>query len=285
MIMGSHVGTCITAILASLQASKSAKKAAVAHLLFNIIGIIITAAAFPLYANIIPELTDKIALQIAGAHIAMKVINAVLFLPLTRQLAWLTNLFVRGEDKLDATPKHLNTEDISDPVQAFDNVAKEVQRMCHLCMDITMDAVETFFSNDELAQEMVIKREDLTDDLYDSIAEYVLDISAYSMPSDLSHRPTELMQIMNDIERIGDHAENIIELRQAFKQKNVRLSQHARNEIMDMLSLVADMGDKVINLFDKCDEMAIDQIMTLHKDVKTLSGKLKENHNGFHCIL
>lgn len=278
MILGADIGTCITAILASLQASKSAKKAAIAHLLFNVIGTLITVAAFNLYAQLIPLTAKTIPHQIANAHMAIKFINALIFLPFTRQLVWLVNLFVRGEDKLDASPAFLNLNDIHNPEKAFDNVRLEVQRMCAMCIDMTKEAVEAFFDDDEHRQEMVLKREDLTDDLFDSIADYVIESSASAMPSDLSSRAPELMSIMSDVERVGDHAENIVEISQAFKKKHVRLTDEAQADISSLLSIVTDMGSQVISLFDKTSAQSEKGIFDLHAKAKILTTDMLGKH-------
>ncbi len=278
MILGAQVGTCITAMLACLQASKSGKKAAVAHLLFNTIGALIAVAAFRIYANVIPLTSDSIARQIANAHMAIQTINAMLFLPFTRYFAGLVNLVVRGEDKLDAAPAFLHQADIKTPEKAFNNVHHEIQRMCSICMEITRDAINAFFSDDEMAEEMVLKREELTDDLYDSIVDYVLETSACAIPTELARRPPALMQIMNDVERIGDHAENIIELSQAYSNKNIRLSEDARTDIRTLLAIVEDMGQRAIKLFDEADEHSVNAVLDLHERVKAKTLELLKKH-------
>jgi phosphate:Na+ symporter len=244
-------------MLASLKASRSARKAAVAHLVFNVIAVFITLALYKFYVAYIPRTASSVPHQIANAHVAIKVVAVLLFLPFTRQFARLIDRLVPGEDKLDAAPEYLNAADLTDAPKALVNVKNEIRRMSSICLEIVGDAVDAFFAGDEIQRELVLKREDLTDDLYDSIAGYVLEISKRGVPSELTSQPHRLMHIMGDVERVGDHAENIVELSQAFGKNDSLLSGRGESDIRSLMSDIIDMGSRVDLLFDSASRLLL----------------------------
>lgn len=279
MILGAHIGTCITAVLASLRSSKSARKAAAAHVLFNVVGTLITAALFRYYVRFIPMTAQTLEHQIPNCHLAIKLVNVLVFLPFTRHLAGLINFLMPGKDKLSAAPEFLCHADLHNPLQALDNVRLEIHRMCRICVDITKDAVDAFLENDDLAQELVLKQEELVDDLYEGIANYVLDISALEMRAELASRPQELMTILSDVERIGDHAENIVEISQAFKKKNAKLSEHADKDIKSLIKMVGSMADDVLDLFENTDEKTVGKVIQAREKLDEQSAEMMRHHD------
>ncbi|OVE74208.1 hypothetical protein BVX94_01060, partial [bacterium B17] len=278
IIVGANVGTCITAMLASLQASRSARKAAIAHLVFNLVLVVISMALYRFYVAYIPRTAVSLPHQIANAHVAIKVVGVLLVLPFTRQFAGLIDRLVPGEDKLNAAPEYLDHADLGDAGKALDNVAFEIRRMFSMCMEMFSDAVDVFFEGNELEGELVKKREGLIDDLYDSIAGYVLDLSKKGLPSGRSARPAYLMHLMSDVERIGDHAENIVEISEAFGKESVSLSDAAESDLRALTKMVMDMGLLVERLFEVASPEIAEEAGVLREDIYDKARSMIEDH-------
>ncbi|MFC1452697.1 Na/Pi cotransporter family protein [Verrucomicrobiota bacterium] len=278
MILGADIGTCITAMLASLRASRSARRAAVAHLVFNLIGALITAAAFRFYVWFIPLTARGLGRQIANGHLAIKLVNACLFLPFTNLFARLITRLVPGEDKLNAAPLFLDHRAVTEPPRALDNAAREIHRICRVCVEIVRDAVEAFLSGDEMAQEIVLKREELVDDLYSSVAEYVAATSRHEIPTPLSSRPAQLLHIMSDVERIGDHAENIVEISRAYSRRETRLSEPAADEIRRLNESIAGLGKLVLAALERPEDRLLPEILSARERINDEADEIMKSH-------
>ena len=278
-VLGAHVGTCVTALLASMRSSLSARRAAVAHLLFNLMGVLLTLALFPLYMRVIPRTAPGLGLQIANAHLAIKLINALLFLPLTTVFARMVEKITPGEDTLNATPAFLDYDALARPAAAMDLASREIRRICEICLEMLEDSVHAFFERDEMRQELVLKREALVDDLYRTVAHYLADIARHGPPAHLLSRPPLLLHIMNDAERIGDHAENIVEISQAYTEKESRFSDAARAEIDRLLELTMALGRTALKQLDApSDERGAD-VLRLKRKINARVDQFLDAHD------
>jgi phosphate:Na+ symporter len=245
LILGAEVGTCITAILASLRSSRSAKRAALAHLLFNVIGTLITVLLYRFYLWAIPRTAASVPQQIANAHLLIRLVNVACFLPFTAAFSRLVTRLFPGQDKLDACPAFLDYHACTDSARALMLATREITRMFHLSMTLLQDTVQAFLERDTRHLELVKKREDLIDDLHFTIADYIMRLARNDLPKDQLTRPALWMHVMNDVERIGDHAENIAELAATRLEDRGRFSREAIEEVRDVLDRVVDLGCSV----------------------------------------
>lgn len=278
IIVGANVGTCVTAMLASLKASRSARKAAIAHLLFNVIGVFITIALYRFYVWFVPHTALTLPHQIANAHMFIKLAAVLVVLPFSSAFAGLVNRLLPGVDKFNAAPEYLNQSDLSDRVKALNNVEREIRRMCVICVEMVNDAVSAFFAHNDMEGERVKRRESLVDDLYESVTGYVLEISKRGLPNGLAGRPPHLMHLMGDIERIGDHAENIVETINAFGKENASLSKEAESDLRMLTKMVITMGDRVVRLFESVSKKEAEEVINLREEVYSVSREMIEAH-------
>lgn len=245
LIVGAQVGTCITAMLASLQSSLSAKRAAVAHLMFNLIGALLTWVLYRVYLWAIPLTSLELGRQIANCHLMIRLVNVVIFLPFTGAFARLVTRLTPGEDKLSAAPEYLDFQQVNQPERALKSATLEIIRMYNTCLEMLQDSVRAFIDRDAAAGELVIKQEALIDDLYKTTGEYLLMVSRAEMPFELATRPALWMHLMSDVERIGDHAENIIELSGVGCGGSILFSREEIGEMEETLGLIMQMGATV----------------------------------------
>lgn len=250
MILGAHVGTCITAVLASLGASLSAKRAAAAHVVFNVLGVFITVCLFQVYTTYIPRTSPDIARQIANCHTIIKLVNVLLMLPFCNLYGRIIEHILPGKDKLNAAPMFLDFRQLDQPAGALENAAKEIQRISGMCIEMLHDAVSAFRSDDEVTQRLVLQREDIVDELVKATGNYIIRASRKELPPELSNRPVTLFYILNDAERIGDHAENIVELAQSRLNGETDFTEYAAAEIRELQELTDEMGRRVITTLE-----------------------------------
>ncbi|MBT3193796.1 MAG: Na/Pi cotransporter family protein [Verrucomicrobia bacterium] len=278
LIAGAQVGTCATALLASLQSSLSAKRAALAHFIFNVAGVIITLAFYRFYVWFIPGTSAELPHQIANGHFVMKLVNVALFIPFAGLYAKGIMKLASGTDKLDATPRFLSYKHIGDPERAFSDVGNEVTRMFGLCVELLKDSLAAFLKRDEGAQAMVLKRESLIDDLDLTVGDYLLKLAQRDMPPVLSAAAPLWMHVMGDVERIGDHAENIVEIAELRKQGRARFSQEAVNEIESVMAMVMALASSVERALCERQESCMKEVLERKAKINGAVDRYLDNH-------
>ena len=217
ILFGDNIGTTITAVLASLGASLAARRAALSHVLFNVIGTIIFTLALPLFYPLVAWLGEitgaDIRMQIAYAHGIFNFTNTLIQLPFIGVLAYIVTKVIRGEEEIiEYGAKNLDTRLLNNPSVALGQAAKELDRMAHLSFKALNNAADYFFHGKSRDSELVMQREEVINDLEKKISDYLTQISSSTFSAAESNRHTLLMQTINDIERVGDHATNVVEL-------------------------------------------------------------------------
>ena len=285
ILFGQNIGTCVTALLASVGANRTAKRAAVVHLLFNVLGtaIFIAVAIFlPLAQWIEGWAGDNMRLQIAFAHIIFNVTTTVLLLPLSGILEKLAYLVVRGEDK-QQEPMRLEYFDarlFSTPPVAVQQLFREVLRMADIVAANYRFAMQFYFAPKELKVEEFNNREQVIDYLNAEITQNLIELKGLNLgPADV-HLVGSLFHVVNDLERIGDHSMNIVEIGAARKKEKLSFSGKAEHEIEELSGIVSAMLDKGIHIVQKqiTDVEIIGEVIELESQVDKLSEELAEHH-------
>lgn len=237
IILGDNIGTTLTAIVVSLNASRPAKQAAMGHVLFNLIGTIIFLAILPFYREIVISTSPDIGRQIANAHTIFNVLNTILFFPFVSLLAKLisTIIPIRQEDKPEDVmyldPNLINVSSAS----AVEAVKDELLHMGNIVQKMFTLIRETFFSFDESKMEERRKKfdslEDAVNKITRAISEYASEIWQRGVSDDVSTVLGCYVNASLDLERIGDRAENLIERSDVM---NHYLSDEAIEEFRDM---------------------------------------------------
>jgi len=276
LIMGLNIGTCITALLASIGTNKNAKKAAFVHLIFNSTSVIlftILINVFPvvdwvksLTASMYPSHTinDLAKSQMANFHTILNLTTGFALIGVPGLLIKISGIFVRGED--DEIPqkrlKHITALSIIDtPGIALGQVLKEVKDMADLALENFNLAMKAFFKGDEAAGEKVIVQEEVVNFYNHELTDYLAKLSSQEQIETDSLLIADLFHVITDIERIADHAENIVEYATIKNNKNVSFSKEAEQELKNMRNKVTEALEKSISAFETADkEMAQDVI-------------------------
>lgn len=287
IILGCNIGACTTALIASLAGKKDAKRAAMIHLLFNIIGTILMYIALklamdPISAGIHHISTDD-GRFVANAHTIFKVVQVLVLLPFSGLIVKLTYLVVPGDDKKvgyqDAFQlKYIGDKVLFNPSTAVVDGIKELERMASLASDNLNRAMNVLITLDEEEMEQVYETEKNINFLNKSITHYLVKINQSTLPIEDLQGIGALFHVANDIERIGDHAENIADMAKRRKELGVTFSKEASQELAKMLELVNLMVEKSVKYMLHEDDSVVDEVIELEGKVDMMEKQLQQQH-------
>ena len=244
IILGQNIGTCITAVLASIGMKVNAKRTTVIHLMFNIIGTIIFTIICMVtpYVGLIESLTpgNPVA-QIANAHTIFNIATTLLLLPFGAQMAEIAEKILPDSKKADDEDLRLkyirpfeSSYAIGNSAVAVSQVKDEVGRMSQMVAKNISDAFDTLISYDEKAKAKIIEREEYIDYLNKGISEYIVSLMANERSMDDSRKINGYYAIVSNLERIGDHAVNIVEYADDMKKWDLKFSDNVLDELAEM---------------------------------------------------
>lgn len=283
ILFGQNIGTCVTAMLASIGANRAGRRAAFVHLLFNVIGtlIFIPVCLFLPYVEFIQSLTPTPALQVSLAHIFFNVVSSLLLFPFAGGLVWLTKRIVPGEDPKmeECRLQYLNDSTLSTPPFAVTQVTREVGRMAGIVRDNLRLAMETFFKPEDAAMKQVAQNEQVVNYLNHNITDYLIRIHALDLSDEDSRLIGGMFHVVNDLERIGDHAENILEYARLV-QEGVTFSAGAQDELRDMSGRVERVLDEATAFFlqRQNDPDVANHILAQEEDIDDRVIALRDEH-------
>ena len=286
ILFGTNVGTCITAMLASIGATKMAKRAAVVHLLFNVIGAVIFSVIVLLpigFINMIEQfIPSNSAMQLAGMHIIFSVVTTILLLPFIKQLIWLATRIVRGEDKPREELRLLYVEPKSfiTPAIAATQVRKEVSRMAQIALKNYRLSIQAFLDKRTDLIDDVLVNEEVINFLDHEISRYLVKISVMDLDDNDREMINSLYQVVNSIERVGDYAENIVEFAQTSIDKDRVFSDEAICEITTMANTVSEALTSAVDVFltGTYDQEILENIQKAERDMYAEVMQYKGNH-------
>lgn len=280
IIMGQNIGTCITAILASFGANKNAKRAAVVHLSFNVIGSIVWLTVFVLIRAIFsPLILTQAASEvgIAICHSLFNILCTALLLPMAGLLEKLANLIVRDTKSPD-TITLLDERLLSTPPVALERSNVLTVKMGETAVSGLYKSLDALVSySPELAKE-VREAEDETDRYEDILGTYLVKLSSYQMGDKDSANAAKLLRVIGDFERISDHSVNIIESAEEMRDKGITLSEHARTEITVLGNAVREILGLSLKAFKDGDMAAASNVEPLEQVIDGLKETLRSRH-------
>ena len=287
IILGCNIGACATAMLASMTGKKDAKRAALIHLLFNIIGTVIIYIALFVAGDQIVELIKSISADngrfVANAHTLIKIAQVIMLFPFTGWLVKMTYLIVPGEDQKvgyreSYQLKYIGDKVVFNPATAVVEVVKELERMASLAEENLNRAMNALITLDEEDIEEVYEVEKNINFLNHAITDYLVKINQTTLPIEDLNSLGALFHVVNDIERIGDHAENVADAARQRKEEGISISKEAQKELGDMLEMVNKIIRYAVEMFAKSDETHMQEITTLEDQVDEKERELQKKH-------
>lgn len=303
LILGENIGTTITANLAAIGTNLAARRTAFAHFLFNSLGVCYMLLFFPFFLNFISSMTpgdadfviqthdqvarmggelgDKpfIARHIANTHTMFNIVNTIIFLPLVGLLAKISTLVIRGSDAdIEFHLKYLDNRVLSTPPIALAQARSETLRMAKVARDMVDETLLFLQDNDLKKIAGLDKKEDLTDVLQKEITNFLVKLSQKSITQETSQEVASMMNMVNDLERVGDHCENLWTLNQRKLDQKITFSEIAMNEISEISELTREFLATIIQALEDKNTGIFEEAHRLEDGIDDIEERLRNNH-------
>ncbi|MFI2858562.1 Na/Pi cotransporter family protein [Paenibacillus sp. JSM ZJ436] len=281
ILFGDNIGTTITAVLASIGASVAAKRTALVHVIFNVMGtIIFTLLLVPVEKLVLWLGEDvNIRMQIAYAHGLFNFTNTLIFLPLIPVLAWLVTKSIPGKmEEIQFKAIYLDDRLLATPAMALGQAQHEIVRMGRYAHESFKDATGFFFSKDSKLAEASFQKEELVNELNRKITDYIMKIHQIGLSPGESESATGWFQTVSDLERIGDHAENVVELAEFRFSNKLDLSADAENELRTMMEVADQAVSQALTALEHHDVDAANEVLVLEGRLDELEAEYRQNH-------
>lgn len=288
VVLGTNIGTCVTALLSSIGTNINAKRAAVIHLLFNVIGSII----FFIIMVCWPEMNantfeawfpDNPGTQIAMFHTFFNVISTILFLPFTNGLVKLSEILVRPRKKADESgengvPSRLDKRLLSTPALAVDGATEEAAAALAKAVGSLKTAVDGFVTQDTAKTETVVKANEEVDECLGRIDSYLVQVSAYDSTLDTEKRIAALHSCLGDIHRVGELAQNVTKYTRRTEKDSLYFSPKVKDDINDMYALLEKMSAKAGEILTSGSTDGLAEIDAIENEIDARRKRLIKEH-------
>lgn len=298
MMIGTNIGTCVTALLSSIGTSKAAKNAAIIHLSVNIFGAIWVMALLGIFNAVLPvnpvyqflvdisgtmktasgKVIPNVARQIAMSHTFFNVANMFVMLPFIDKLVHFLETHVKDDEEESDRGLQLDDRLLNNPAVAIGQLGKELVHMAGMAEKNLKLAGKALVEGDEKAIEKVYQREERIDEHEKGIIDFVIRLSNLNVSQEENDRLASYLQIVHDIERIGDHAENIVELAENKIEKDVEMTDEARNELLELLDLTYSIVKHIREALESEDDAICMKIYEEEERSDDLTDEYKDRH-------
>ena len=255
IVLGSNIGTCATALLACIGTGTNAKRTTFIHFFVKIVGNVVFATVLwstgDLVAGLLAKITSDTQFQIAFFHLIFNVLNTILLLPFVNYLVKLSEIVIKDKktDEEKEQLKYVDERLLVTPAIAYGQVKKEIEHMAHLAKDNIEASLNDINNPDKNVPATIYAREKTINFTNKALTDFLIKLSTEVNMSDEKHIGA-FFHVINDLERIGDHAKNFIEISEEMVEKELKFSQDAKDEIALMSSKVMRMFDLTVDIFD-----------------------------------
>jgi len=284
IIMGCNIGTCVTALIASIPANRESKRAALAHFMFNVFGSVLFGTLFAIFPGAlswIQRVWPEGARQVAMFHIFFNTATTVIVIWFVKPYAHLIQKMLperKGEVSTEKRLIYLDASIMKTPTLAVPQAHRELCRMGRMAEDNLRLALDAFYEQDASKAAAVVEVEDTINFLNHQITAWLVRFRGLSLsPPDLE-RLGMMLHAVSDIERLGDHAENVTEYVRALTEQNAKISPEAMAELKTLSDAAMEVIALALDVFDTRDEFRLPLIDPLENRVDDLTGQAIENH-------
>ena len=283
IIFGMNIGTCVTALLSSIQANKNSKRAAVFHLLFAIIGTVIFLPFINIFADFVVNLnwpgnTDYAHVQVANAHTFFNIITAVVVLPFLTPILNFINLFIKDDDDSKEILNPLDARFLDNPAIAFDQAVRESFRMHELAIENLEVATKALITKKTNKLNGFYATEKEINQLEYEISDFLAMLPTEQMTEDHIAKVASIIKITSDIERIGDHAKNIAEAAEELKSEDLSFSAEGLEDLSLMFGKTFDAVRASHSSFKNDSVDDANKTIAFENEIDILEEKLRDNH-------
>ena len=281
ILMGQHIGTCVTAMISSVGTTKNAKRAAFVHLTFNVLGAIVLLTVFSILKAILQPTILIIAANefgIAVAHSAISIIAVAIFLPLSALLEKIALLAI-PDAKVPETVSELDERLLQTPQVALERCRVMVGEMATAAKESIVGALDCLDNYTEAAAKNVREIEDLTDHYEDILGTYLVKLGSRQVGESNSAETTELLRLIGDIERIADHSVNILESAEELREKDLQFSEQAKGELAVLVSATHEILNLTMSAIATGDLTVAAKVEPLEEVIDDLKEALRTRHS------
>lgn len=284
VLFGQNIGTCLTALFSTVGAKKNSKRAAVIHLLFNLIGtgIFILIALLTPYVEWIEKLSPDPMAQIAISHIVFNIVSTVVMFPFAKALIKLSCLLVPGKDDSESEMhcKFIDDRLLNTPPFAVMHVSKEVARMAKLARDNFETSAHALINRSDKDLDKVMENEEIINYLNHHITSYLVKLNALDITDSDSDYIARVFHAINDIERVGDHAINLAEAAQHNIGEGLKFSDPAREELNQLCGSVVTLLERSMAAFDNqsLSDNEAKELSDLEEHIDDLTLECQDSH-------
>ena len=287
IIMGCNIGSCTTALLAAMSGKKDAKRAALIHFLFNVIGTaiiyVILLVAGDLVVKGIGYISSDNGRFVANAHTIIKVFQVIILFPFAKWIVKLASMCVPGEDKKVSDSenyqlKYIGEKVLFNPATAVVDAIRELERMASLATENLNRAMKALITLDEGEIDEVYRVEKNINFLNHAITDYLVKINQTTLPIEDLKSLGALFHVVNDIERIGDHAENVADAARQRKETGVNFSKDAQRELGELMEMINRIIRYAMEAFVQGDETHLQEVLALEDQVDAKEKELQQMH-------
>ncbi|WP_026658023.1 Na/Pi cotransporter family protein [Butyrivibrio sp. AC2005] len=284
IIMGQNIGTCVTSIISSVGANKNARRAAMIHLYFNLIGTILFMTVFYL-VNVVAEFAflgkSANAAGIAVIHSLFNIGATIVLFPFSDKLVRLAELTIPDgavKEEVAVDMVSLDERFLDRPAFAMELCRGKVREMAQTCLKAINMALDVLQNYDKEKVEEVVRLEALADKYEDVLGSYLVKLSSKNVTAADSQSMSIILHSISDFERISDHAMDIAKSAEEIDKKGLGFKKHARKEVETLCRAVNDICELTVDSFCEDDANKATHVEPLEEVIDTLSKKIKENH-------
>ncbi|SDO12015.1 Na/Pi cotransporter family protein [Alkalicoccus daliensis] len=283
ILFGDNIGTTITAVLASIGATLAARRAALVHVIFNVTGTILFLIILPIVQITVVWMSSvfggDIAREIAYAHGLFNSVNVLLQFPLIAFYAYFITKIIRGEDDIiEHGPQHLEPALIKQPSFALEKARHEVVHMGTLAKENVFHSTNMLIKQDPKEGERTKRKEEIINDLNREIVDYLTQISGKSMNQEQSAIHSQLMHNVTDIERVGDHCENLMELSEYSMAHKINFSEEGTKELEEMIAITSEAFSAALRALENLDLNAAMEVLELEGRIDEAEKEGRKSH-------
>lgn len=281
IIMGQNIGTCVTALLSSISANRNGKRAAMVHLYFNIIGVVVYLSLFWILDAVFGLAIVNRTINmwgVAGVHTIFKILSVALIGPFYKQLAKLAQITIKEKKGENDSVTLLDQRLIETPAIAVARATEVTIMMAEASMDALVKALGLFDKYDVKVAEEIRKLENKVDMYEDAIGSYLIQITSHTLNESDSEQITKLLHMIGDFERISDHAVNVVESVEELHDKKTMFSMNARKELLVLREALLRILDITCDACKENDINKAAEVEPLAQVIDELIDKMKLNH-------
>ena len=287
-ILGANIGSCAPAVMASIGTSRNAKRTAFIHVMFNVVGLVVISVILSTPAqkyliDFVNSISSSDKRFVANADTIFKTFQCIILLPCSGLLLKLSKKVIHARGQEDSeddvmTLKYIGSTGTQTPSVVIVEVVNEISRMADMVKENLNASMMALLQGNKGEKEKILAREKYIDYLSHRITEYMVKANQYDIPIQDKKRLGGLFHVVIDIERIGDHAVNILE--DAMKEENthIKFSKEGKKEIIGMYKKVAEIFDKAIHIFMTMDKSVFNEINKLEDTIDQMQIDFQESH-------